>query len=256
MNLFGVTVKHLPRERCFRVIQQAMHARSFTRIATLNPEFLLQAREEAAFRTNLNQADIHTIDGGGLRLAFWRQGVSWGGRVTGGEIVDRLCREVSRRSSSEERQGKTGSSIGVIAREDGLSSLETVLSAFRKKYPGTIFHGASLAAAGRPSIDGLTHDQQAVLRGCEVVLCGLGAPGQEYFTESLRQHPGNIRVAVGIGGAFDVLTGTIKKAPHWISNAGCEWLWRLLHQPRRFRRIARAVAVFPFTCFFSRKTLG
>ncbi len=249
MKLFGVTVKHLPRERCLRAIRQALYAGSFTRIATLNPEFLLQAREVSAFRMNLNQADIHAIDGGGLLLAFWRQGVSWSGRVTGGEIVDLLCREVSRRSSSEEIQGKAGFSIGIVAREDGLSTLEAILAVFRKQYPGTIFHGASLAAAGRPSIDGLTHDQQAALRGCRVVLCGLGAPGQEYFTESLRRQPGDIRIAVGVGGVFDVLTGLIKQAPQWLSKAGLEWLWRLFQQPNRIARIFRAIIVFPVHLF-------
>ncbi|MEI8103413.1 MAG: WecB/TagA/CpsF family glycosyltransferase, partial [Candidatus Moraniibacteriota bacterium] len=148
--------------------------------------------------------------------------------------------------------------IGIVVREDGLSSLEEILVALRKKYPSLDCNGITIpriSISARSRLDAnLEIDLQKIL-DCAIILCSLGAPEQEYFTESLRQNPGNIRVAVGVGGVFDILTGKIKQAPRWISKVGLEWLWRLLQQPRRFRRIFRAVVVFPYTCFIYKKKL-
>jgi N-acetylglucosaminyldiphosphoundecaprenol N-acetyl-beta-D-mannosaminyltransferase len=54
-----------------------------------------------------------------------------------------------------------------------------------------------------------------------------------------------MRLAMGVGGAFDFLTGRIPRAPKAIRTLGLEWLWRLYQQPKRFRRIWNAVIVFP-----------
>ena len=208
----------------------------FSRIATLNPEFLLRAREDATFRKNLNQADLHTIDGGGLRLVFWRWNVPWGGRVTGGEIVDMLCREADQKHVQ----------VGIVTRDDGLSSMGDILDALNERYPKATFEGVVVPLRQKIVFSGLPEEQQLSLKRCRILFSSLGAPEQEYFTESLRRDPGDIRVAVGVGGVFDVFTGKMQKTPRWMSFFGLEWLWRLLWQPRRFRRIFRAVIVFPW----------
>ena len=52
-------------------------------------------------------------------------------------------------------------------------------------------------------------------------------------------------MAIGIGGAVDILAGTKTRAPLWMRKAGFEWLWRLLGQPNRFIRILKAIIIFP-----------
>ena len=47
-----------------------------------------------------------------------------------------------------------------------------------------------------------------------------------------------VSVAIGMGGAFDYLTGRVPRAPSWMRKAGLEWLFRLLNQPWRIRRMA------------------
>ena len=55
----------------------------------------------------------------------------------------------------------------------------------------------------------------------------------------------DVRVAIGVGGALEMLGGVLPRAPEAWRNRGLEWLWRLGLEPRRFVRIARAVLVFP-----------
>jgi len=84
-------------------------------------------------------------------------------------------------------------------------------------------------------------------------LCNFGAPYQELLLAGLRNQPGTIRVAMGVGGSFDFLTGKVKRAPRWMRAVGLEWLWRLLLQPRRLKRIWNAVVVFPVQVFLKNK---
>ena len=75
--------------------------------------------------------------------------------------------------------------------------------------------------------------------------CNFGAPDQEYFLESLRGRSESVRLVMGVGGAFDFLTGKLPRAPRVFRVIGLEWLWRLFLQPSRWKRIWRAVVVFP-----------
>jgi glutamyl-tRNA synthetase len=77
-----------------------------------------------------------------------------------------------------------------------------------------------------------------------IVLCNFGAPEQELFLMKLKDNSGDIRFAMGVGGSFDYLTGKQKRAPKWLRVIGLEWLWRLILQPKRFKRIWNATVVF------------
>ena len=77
----------------------------------------------------------------------------------------------------------------------------------------------------------------------------LGAPWQEKFIyHNLPKLP-SVKLAIGVGGAFDFLTGKIQRAPKLLRILGLEWLWRLLKQPWRVKRIYNAVIVFPWEFF-------
>jgi N-acetylglucosaminyldiphosphoundecaprenol N-acetyl-beta-D-mannosaminyltransferase len=69
----------------------------------------------------------------------------------------------------------------------------------------------------------------------DVVWVGLSTPKQEIWME---QHRGQLRAAVlvGVGAAFDFVSGRVRQAPRWLRDAGLEWLWRLAHEPRRLWR--------------------
>jgi N-acetylglucosaminyldiphosphoundecaprenol N-acetyl-beta-D-mannosaminyltransferase len=91
----------------------------------------------------------------------------------------------------------------------------------------------------------------------QIIFIGLGAPKQEYFMEqlkvsfdkaqdrqsSLREDSGQAKIKVeiplilmAVGGAFEMISGRVKRAPEWMQTAGLEWLWRLIKEPWRWRR--------------------
>lgn len=63
------------------------------------------------------------------------------------------------------------------------------------------------------------------------------------------RHVLKARMAIGLGGTFNEVLGDFKKAPKWMERMGLKWLWRLFQEPKRFRRIMRAVIVFPWLVF-------
>ncbi len=75
-----------------------------------------------------------------------------------------------------------------------------------------------------------------------LVICSYGAPEQELFLDMLSAHG----IKMGVGGALDYLTGRKMRAPKWMRVVGLEWFWRLILQPKRIKRIWKAVVVFSF----------
>ena len=78
-----------------------------------------------------------------------------------------------------------------------------------------------------------------------VLFVAFGAPKQELWISKHLSSFTSIRMAMGIGGAFDFVVGKRKRAPRVLQVLGLEWVWRLIQEPRRFRRIWNAVVVFP-----------
>ena len=79
----------------------------------------------------------------------------------------------------------------------------------------------------------------------DVLLVAYGPVKQEKWIYQYKEKL-NAKILIGVGGTFDELTGKVKPVPEWMSRSGLKWLWRLLIQPQRWRRIWVAVAVFPW----------
>ncbi len=78
----------------------------------------------------------------------------------------------------------------------------------------------------------------------DFVFVGITSPKKEYLIEYL-QNEGNRSVFMGVGGSFDVISGTIPRAPKWMQKIGLEWLFRVLQEPKRlFRRYFKGNIIF------------
>jgi N-acetylglucosaminyldiphosphoundecaprenol N-acetyl-beta-D-mannosaminyltransferase len=85
--------------------------------------------------------------------------------------------------------------------------------------------------------------------GANILLVAFGQIKQEmWLAENLPKLP-NIKIAIGVGGTFDYLSGRAKRPPQWLRNLGLEWLYRLIKEPKRWKRIWNATAVFSWLVF-------
>lgn len=227
-EILGVAVSNASRTEILAQVMTFLGEPRFHRITTVNPEFLVMADHDEAFKQSLLSADLCVADGTGIVLAGLLKGKNVT-RFPGADLLHEILTIAER----------GGHPVFLVIKKDGLSSYQEIRLSLLERYP-------KLSVAGVEVImTELWEHYQLKAKSYKLVLCNFGAPAQELFLESLRVNPGDIRLAMGVGGSFDFLTGKQKRAPLWLRTLGLEWLWRFIHQPSRFRRIWNAVVVFP-----------
>jgi N-acetylglucosaminyldiphosphoundecaprenol N-acetyl-beta-D-mannosaminyltransferase len=194
------------------------------------------------FRDTLNTCEMNIADGVGLYFSFWRKGKKLQARVAGADLMAYILQQAEQKNLS----------VMCVVRKSGLSLWKDIRRAMKKQYPKLQIEGIVLNHT--TSINMLRKEIQLKIKQSNIVLCNFGAPYQELFLSRFRNDSRDIRIAMGVGGSFDFLTGKTKRAPKCMCAIGLEWLWRLLLQPKRFKRIWNAVVVFPIQVLFeSRK---
>ena len=199
------------------------HSSPFPRqVCTVNPEFIMAARRHPAFAQALAVADLCTPDGVGVLWAARLAGVRLDERVTGSDAIYRLC----------ERAALQGWRIFFLGAAPGVA--ERAAAELARLYPGLPVagtYGGSPADADWPQIR-----QHLAAAQADLLFVAYGHPRQDIW---IQQHRAELPVAValGIGGAFDFVAGITPRAPHWLRRLGLEWLYRLVRQPWRWRRM-------------------
>ncbi|MBI4598742.1 WecB/TagA/CpsF family glycosyltransferase [Candidatus Uhrbacteria bacterium] len=206
-------------------------------IATPNPEFLLQSRRDPAFQALLNGSDLSLPDGVGLCYAIAASGTErLQYRHTGVDVLlhlAALCQEMH---------------VPLLLLGGGPGSAEGTAEYLKQAVPGI-----SVFATDPGTIEGNTVSVSISGELIEfmnrlhptVLAVGLGQGKQERFIRDVLPFVPSVRIAIGVGGALDMLSGGRPRAPLGWRRAGFEWLWRLWIEPRRARRILRASVVFP-----------
>lgn len=200
-------------------------------IATPNPEFVVAAQKDEKFKQILNDSDLSITDGRGVQLAAQFLGLPVPEKITGTDFIVELC----------ERFSKLHIPIFLLGGENGAA--KKCAEKLKSNFPGLQIAGIFEGAAGEAGDSATVKAINAT--NAQVVFVAYGAPKQEKWIARNLHKLTNIKAAMGIGGAFDYISGEISRAPIFMRKLGLEWLWRLFKQPNRFVRIIRAVIVFP-----------
>ncbi len=198
-------------------------------IVTPNPEIILKAQTDEELFYILNQADLSLADGFGLKIAASLSGQKLH-RCTGADLLPHLLKEA---------EGKRR--LSIINRHDGLSSSQDLRDYLQVHYPRLECQILDSAKKALPSPEDIANIQNFKP---DLAICLFGAPEQEKYLFHLQEKLGRISLSVGLGGAFDFLTGKLKRAPQLWRKLGLEWLWRFIQQPWRWQRIWRATIIF------------
>lgn len=212
-------------------------------VVTANPEILLEATRDPAYAEVLREADLRTVDGMGLWLALRAQGETTT-RLTGVELAEHVL------AYAEEKEWK----VALLGGKDPLRGREAIKQ-LQPRYPrlrllaeqcGNITALGEMDEAGEEACLRLTIEEPQVL------LVAFGHPRQErWIARHVHQFP-SVNVVIGVGGTIDFWAGAVKRAPRWMRVLGLEWLWRLIQEPRRLKRIVRAVFLFPLVVCWDR----
>jgi N-acetylglucosaminyldiphosphoundecaprenol N-acetyl-beta-D-mannosaminyltransferase len=204
-------------------VRRVMSETRLHQIATTNPEFVMAAQSDAAFRRILRGADLCIPDGIGLIWASRWLGRPLLERVPGSELVYHLA---SLAAQQGWRLFLLGAAPGVA---------EAAAELFQAQNPSLIIAGTY---AGSPDPE---EDDEIVCRinesRADMLFVAYGAPRQEKWIARNRERLETVRLAMGVGGALDFVAGRAVRAPRWLQNLGLEWLHRLIWEPWRWRRM-------------------
>ncbi len=225
------------RQEMLQAIDDAT-AEQPVRIATPNPEFMLEASQNSAFRRALASMTHCSLDGSGLyfMLLFWRMfkpSQPSFEHYHGSDLVTDLF---ERYSDGSRRFFFLGN--GQIVAQ--------AAAALRQHYPQIQIVGTGDAGPVATHTVVIEPELLTTLKEArpDILLVGLGAPKQELWIEAAAQEL-SIPVMAGVGGSLHFYTDR-RRAPGLVRTLHLEWLWRAVTEPGHWRRAWRAVIVFPF----------
>lgn len=190
-------------------------------IITLNAEIVYQAQTNAELRKIINQADLVTPDGIGIVWGGRQLGHDLKERVTGIDMLIRLCQEAP---SEDWKIYLLGSAPG-IAEKAGQQLIND--------YPGLRICGNHHGYFKEEDIPALINEIKELAP--QILFVSLGAPKQEQFIRKYMK-PLGVPISIGVGGSLDVIAGQKRRAPGWMIKLNLEWLYRLITEPKRLRR--------------------
>lgn len=239
INILGVKIDNLPKEDVVERIESYLKSETAHHLVTPNPEFVLKARKDEEFRAILNKADIAIPDGTGLVFASW-----WLKHLNLGNIIkfDDRIHGSDFTWDILESASKLDKKVFILGIDPVLSSIEEIKKTIAKKYPKLQVEGMVLPKGEYDNKKPLGY---MLDYGAEVLFTTFGAPTQDkWIWKNMALLP-DLRIAAGVGGTFDFMTGKIKRAPKIFKKLGLEWTWRLIQEPRkRTKRIYNAFLIF------------
>lgn len=217
-------------------------------IVTPNAEQLVEASQNISFAKMLNRADVAIPDGIGVVLAMRFFGKSVDGsqnprsiqRIAGVDFMQDL---VAIASKERVTIGLMGGRAGLAVKAfECLSRKNPKLNGWAQEVPEFFIENNELKLTkyDKKAQESYFYEVAKHIEDTKVgiVFVGLGAPKQEYFIDMLSSHLSQKFpvVLMSVGGSFELISGTIKRAPYFIRLIGFEWAWRLLQEPWRWKR--------------------
>jgi len=241
IEILGVRFDNVNLEEAATKAIELAKGNSKKYITTPNPEIVLEAIKNPIFLEVLNDSALNVPDGTGILLAnrYLSKHKVLKERVTGIDLMLEICK----------RSGSENLKIFLL----GASEIagEKAKKHLQEKYP-------NIKIVGRLSKSPKEEDEKEIIEtinnsNADILFVAYGAPKQELWIAKNLQKLTSVKLAIGVGGAFDFIAGTKKRAPRIFRKIGLEWLIRLIQEPKRIKRIWNATVKFPYEIIKRRK---
>jgi N-acetylglucosaminyldiphosphoundecaprenol N-acetyl-beta-D-mannosaminyltransferase len=219
--LFGLPISDVTMAEAVERIAQGIEEGTSQQIATANLDFARNARKDSFLHQVICDCSMVLPDGAPMLWASLLLGRKLKQRVTGVDLIPELAK------LSAER----GYRIFLLGSKE--TNAQTAQEMLEKRYPGAQFVGRY-----SPEVKELGEmDDAEILRRIhaarpDILLVAFGNPKQELWIDRNREKLG-VAVAIGIGGALDMIAGSVRRAPKLLQTMQLEWMFRLLQEPRR-----------------------
>ena len=222
LDILGVRVDDVTFSEMLAAMARFVESGGAHQISTVNVEYLMTAQRDAEFANVLRHTALNVPDSVGVLWAARWLGHPLRERVTGSDGIYRVA----------ELCAQKGYRLFLLGAAPGVA--EHVAGLLEERYPGLLVCGA---LAGSPAAEDEAEIVSAIAEAqADVLLVAYPhAPQEKWIARNLART--GAAVALGVGGAFDFCAGVQQRAPLWMQRAGIEWLYRLVRQPWRWRRM-------------------
>lgn len=227
--ILGVRINKIKLEEARQKVRVFLNSPGQYKIFTPNPEFLVKASNDEYFKYTLNTSDLSLCDGRGIQFVSKAKL----DRIPGVDFMLEIC-------SIAEEEKKSVYLLGSGSDEVVKKTAENLMK---------LFPNLSIGGWGKGELidenkisDGDVKVINAVQPDILFVAFGMGKQ-EKWIMENLEKMP-SVKIAMGVGGAFDYISGSVKRAPLLMRKIGLEWLYRLIKQPKRIVRIWNATFKF------------
>lgn len=220
--VLGVPIDLIDMPKAIERIEAMVASRAPSLVVTADATALVIAHDDAKFAEIVNHAALVTPDGSGIVWALKRKGIRNVSRVSGVDLLDSLCA----------RSADKGYRLFFLGSEPGVAELAA--EKLRLRHPGCNIVGTRHGYFPADSDEVVA--QEIASAKPDILFVAMGMPRQEKFilaTQSIIMAP----VSMGVGGSFDVFSGRAKRAPRIIQKLWLEWLWRLLLDPKKIKKV-------------------
>lgn len=221
IDILGCRLDLLDQEDATEAILRFAREGAAAQVVTLGTEMVVYAQRDPAFRTVINDSALSLCDTVGVLAVARRRGAKLDDRVTGVELMERLCQSAA----------VEGLPVFLFGGAEGVAADAAAI--LEVSFPGLIIAGTRNGF--------YTSEEEAAIvetirnSGARILFVGLGSPRQEmWLARNLRAT--GCGAGIGVGGSFDVISGRVKRAPMIWRQLGIEWLYRLIREPHRVRR--------------------
>ncbi len=220
-HMFGVPISALTMKQVVAFVDETIERRGSLLLGVVNAAKLVNMRRDKGLCEAVLAADMILADGIAVVWASRLLGRGLPERVTG---IDLMHEMLQRGTDRHYRVFCLGATDEV---------LETTVARIRADYPGVVVAGCRngyFEPEDEPNIVELIRASRP-----DILLAAMSSPKKEVF---LDRWFGRLDVPIchGVGGAFDVLAGKVRRAPDGWQRLGLEWLYRVVQEPRRLWR--------------------
>lgn len=242
VNILGVGVSAIDMAAAIATIDGWIRARQQAYVCVTPAHAVMDCRGDEDLRHIYNRSGMTTPDGMAIVWLLRLRGQRGVGRVYGPDLVHAVCEAPRGRRW---RHFLLGGVPGVP---------ERMAARLQERHPGVAVVGTLSPPFHEPSVE----EDEAVVRAInaaepDLVWVGLGSPKQERW---MAAHVGRVTapVLIGVGAAFDYLSGRKPQAPRWLQRVGLEWLFRWVKEPVRLAPRYRRYPLFVILALM--QTLG
>lgn len=224
-TLFGVRFSNLTFDGLCRWLDAQIALKTPAYVVTPNVDHVCRLRHDTEFQQAYAQAALRLPDGVPLIWSARLLGQPLREKLSGSDLVPRLTAYAAEK----------GYRVFFLGAAEGVA--EEAAAKLRETHPDLQVAGCFSPPYGFEQSE--THNLEAVRRVCEskadICFVAFGSPKQEIWllqNAALTEVP----AVLAIGAGLDFVAGRVRRAPPWIQRLGCEWVWRLAHEPRRLWR--------------------